>query len=126
MRKLATLVFVFILSAAASQLHAQSLKNTAWKFYVEPLHDTLVFHVGADTSYTSTSSGEIVVRSLCKIEKDTVKITDFEGEYNCPNGEGVYRFAVEGESLSFFLVTDPCPHRVDALIGVKFKKAAGK
>lgn len=126
MRKLATFVFVLFLSATASRLHAQSLKNTAWKFYVEPLHDSLVFHIGADSSYTTTSSGEIVVRSLCKIEKDTVKITDFEGQYYCPDGMGVYKIAVDGDNLSFFLVNDPCSNRAEVLNGVKCTKAAGK
>jgi hypothetical protein len=126
MRKLATLVFVFFLLAAASGLHAQSLKNTAWKFYVEPLHDTLVFHVGADSSFTTTSSGEVVIRSLCRVEKDTIKITDFEGQYYCPDGMGVYKYAVDGDILSFFLVNDPCSNRAEVLNGVKCKKAASK
>ena len=126
MRKLATLVFVLFLSAAAGRLHAQSLKNTAWKFYVESLHDTLTMHIGEDTSYSTSSSGEMVVRSFCKIAKDTIKITDFGGQYNCPDGQGIYKYAVEGDVLSFFLVTDPCPYRAEALNGGKFKKAAGK
>src|ERR1700742_1629711 len=111
MRKTAAVLFFFFLLAVASRLQAQSLKNTAWKFYVESLHDTLTMHIGEDTSFSTSSSGEMVVRSLCKVGKDTVKITDFGGQYNCPDGQGVYKYAVEGDVLSFFLVTDPCPYR---------------
>ena len=123
MRKLATsLIALFLSVAFCGGLHAQSLKNTAWKFYVDQLHDSLVFHIGMDSSYTTTVTGEVVVRSFCRIDKDTVKIKDFEGQYNCPDGEGVYRYVVEGDVLSFFLVTDPCATRAEVLNGVKCKK----
>ena len=126
MYKLVAVVFVVLLSAGASRLQAQSLKNTAWKFYVEPLHDTLTMHIGSDTSYCSSSSGEMVVQSLYKVAKDTIKLRDIGGEYNCPDGEGIYRYTVEGDLLKFFLITDPCPNRSSALVDVKFKKTAAK
>jgi len=123
MRKLATsLIALFISVAFCGGLHAQSLKNTAWKFYVDQLHDSLVFHIGSDSSYTTTVAGEVVIRSFCRIEKDTMKIKDFEGQYNCPDGEGVYRYSVEGDVLNLFLITDPCPTRAEVLNGVKCKK----
>src|SRR5215475_10368345 len=123
MRHLAVALFVLFLSATANRLQAQSLANTAWKFYVEPLHDTLTMHIGADTSFSTSSSGEMIVRSLWKQVKDTVKINDVDGMYPCTAGEGVYRVSIEGDYLSFVVVSDPCNQRADALNGVKFLRA---
>ncbi|HVU95168.1 MAG TPA: hypothetical protein VHE34_08095 [Puia sp.] len=123
MRLFAIAILILFLSVGANHLQAQSLANTAWKFYVEPLHDTLTMHIGADTSFSTSSSGEMIVRSLWKQVKDTVKINDLDGMYPCTAGEGVYRVSIEGEYLNFIMVTDPCNQRADALNGVKFKKA---
>jgi hypothetical protein len=122
MRQLVVTLFVLFLSTGAGRLQAQSLANTSWKFYVESLHDTLTMHIGADTSFSTSSSGEMVVRSLWKQVKDTVKINDLDGEYPCKEGEGVYRVSVDGDYLSFFMVTDPCNQRADAINGVKFRR----
>lgn len=122
MRPLAVAFFVFFLSAGASRLQGQSLANTAWKFYVEPLHDTLTMHIGADTSFSTSSSGEMIVRSLWKQVKDTVKINDLDGVYPCKDGEGIYRVSIDGDYLNFIIVTDPCNQRADALSGVKFRR----
>jgi len=126
MCKVAAIFFFVFIMAGASRLQAQgqqSLKGTAWKFYVDGLHDTLTMHLGmADSSFTATSSGDVVVRSVYKVQKDTLKIRDTGGEYYCPDGEGVYRFVIEGDYMSFFLVSDPCNNRSDALNGIKFKK----
>jgi len=124
MRNLAFITIFLITSAFANQLQAQSLKNTAWKFYVEPLHDSLVMHIGSDTSYTTMSTGETVIRFICTTAKDTVKIMDFEGEYNCLDGQGVYKYVIDGDTLSFFLLSDPCNNRAGVLNGIKCKKAA--
>ncbi len=126
MRPLAAVLFIFFLSAGANRLQAQSLKHTAWKFYVESLHDTLTMHIGADTSYSTSSSGETIVRSLIKIVNDTVKLKDIDGEYPCLDGEGVYKYVVNGDYMSFLLVTDPCNNRSEALRDVKFRKTESK
>ncbi len=126
MRKLATFVLVLFLTAVAGKSQAQSLKNTAWKFYVDQLHDSLTFHIGADSSYTTTSTGETVIRSTMKTDKDTLKIADIDGQYFCPDGEGVYRYTVEGDILSLFLIKDPCTNRADALNGIKCRKTVAK
>jgi hypothetical protein len=102
------------------------LKNTAWKFYVDALHDTLTMHIGVDTSFSSSSSGDIIVRSTYKTVGDTIKIKDVDGQYPCMDGEGVYRYVVDGDTLTFLLVADPCYNRSGALVDNKFKRAAGK
>ena len=126
MYKLVAVVFVVLLSAGASRLQAQSLKNTAWKFYVEPLHDTLTMHIGSDTSYCSSSSGEMVVQSLYKVAKDTIKLRDIGGEYSRTRPKGNRASTDYIQSPTFFLITDPCPNRSSALVDVKFKKTAAK
>jgi hypothetical protein len=115
-------LFIVLFFAGASRVQAQSLANTAWKFYVEPLHDTLTMHIGVDTSFSTSSSGEMIVRSLWKQVKDTVRINDLDGMYPCTTGEGVYRVNVDGDYLNFILVTDPCDQRAGALNGIKCKK----
>ncbi|GGB17252.1 hypothetical protein [Puia dinghuensis] len=121
MRPLVIAVLFLFLSAGGSRLQAQSLTNTAWKFYVDALHDTLTMHIGADTSFCTSSSGELIVRSIWRQAKDTVRINDLDGAYPCKDGEGVYRYTIDGDWLNFILVTDPCNQRADAL-NVKFRR----
>jgi hypothetical protein len=125
MRLFVALLFVLFVSAGVNRVHAQSssLTNTAWKFYVEPLHDTLTMHISADSSWCTSTSGELIVRSVCKQVKDTVKINDVDGMYPCTAGEGVYRVTIDGDNLVFLLVVDPCNQRSDALVGTKFLRS---
>jgi hypothetical protein len=89
MRYLPVVLFAF-LCLGANTLRAQSsLKNTAWKFYVDALHDTLTMHIGVDTSFTTSSTGDIVVRSTYKTVGDTIRLMDVDGQYPCMDGEGV-------------------------------------
>jgi len=124
MYKLAAIFFFVLLMAGTSRLQAQpTLKGTAWKFYVDALHDTLTLHIGvADTNFTTTSAGEVVVRSVSKLKNDTLRIKDFDGQYYCPDGEGVYRVSIEGDYMTYFLISDPCTNRSEALNGMKFRK----
>ena len=126
MYKPATILFFLFIMAGTSRLQAQaqsSLKGTAWKFYVEALHDSLTLHIGvADTNYTTTSAGEVVVLSVSKMQNDTLRFRDIDGEYYCPDGEGVYRVSIEGDYMTYFLISDPCNNRSEALNGLKFRK----
>jgi hypothetical protein len=127
MRHLTAVLFVFVLSAGTNTLRAQSsLKNTAWKFYVDALHDTLVMHIGVDTNTTTSSSGDLVVRSTYKTVGDTIRIKDVDGQYPCMDGEGVYKYVVDGDILTFVLVTDPCTNRSGALVDTKFMRTTAK
>ena len=121
MKKLAISV-MFLLAAGFCRLQAQSIENSAWKFYVDALHDTLTLHIGKDSSFVTTSVGDVVVRSAFRTAKDTLKMKDVAGEYACPDGEGVYRFTIQDNWLSFFLVSDPCTGRSEAISGTKWKK----
>ena len=127
MRHLTAVLFVFVLSAGTNTLRAQSsLKNTAWKFYVDALHDTLVMHIGVDTNTTTSSTGDLVVRSTYKTVGDTIKIKDVDGQYPCMDGEGVYKYVVDGDILTFVLVTDPCTNRSGALVDTEFMRTTAK
>jgi hypothetical protein len=64
----------------------------------------------------------VVIKSVYKLKNDTLRIKDYDGQYYCPDGEGVYRISIEGDFMSFFLVSDPCTNRSDALNGMKFRK----
>jgi hypothetical protein len=123
MKKL-TISVMFMLAAGAAGIQAQSIENSSWKFYVDALHDTLTLHIAKDSSFVTTSMGDVVVRSAFKSVKDTLKMRDVAGEYACPDGEGVYRFTIEDDWLSFFLVADPCTGRSEAISGSKWKKVA--
>lgn len=122
MRKTISVLLVCSLFAGVKRLEAQSLQHTNWKFYVEELHDTLTMHIGVDTTYSTSSSGETVVRSLIKVNSDTVRLKDIDGQYPCLDGEGVYRYVIDGDRMSFIQVSDPCDGRSNALRDVKFLK----
>ena len=117
MRK--TLALCLLLAATAG-VRAQSLKGTNWKLYVDELHDTLTFHIGTDTSFTTDGSGEMVVRSLLKVNKDTISIKDIDGKYACPGEEGVYTYLFLADGLTMTLVKDPCDNRSNSINGVKW------
>ena len=122
MRKPLAILFIAAFSIATIGARAQtpSLKNTVWKFYVDGLGDTLTYHFDADTSWAASSSGEMIVRSLWKESKDTLRINDVDGTYPCHDGEGVYRYVIDGDVMSWILLSDPCPNRSGSLSSVKF------
>ena len=125
MRKL-TLLTVVILMTTMTGLKAQSLQNTSWKSYFDALHDTLTLHIGKDSSFVSLSSGEVVVRSLFKAQKDTLTMSDYEGMYACPGDAGIYKVDQTGGTLNFTLVNDPCAGRSNSLPGSKWIRVTDK
>ena len=122
MRKTLFLSIALLLAGAIS-LHAQSLKGTSWKLYIDELHDTLTFHIKADTSFVTDGSGETVVRSICKINKDSVTLKDIDGKYACPDQAGVYTYAFIADTLTMTLVNDPCDNRANSLNGARWIRA---
>lgn len=123
MRKLVVLTVV-LLVAAVSNLKAQNLnlQNTSWKMYVDQLGDTLTIHIGKDSSYVTDGGGGIVVRSLCKIAKDTLKLQDYDGKFACQGDLGVYKIEIKDDALNFTLINDPCEGRTGSLGGSKWIK----
>ncbi|HVS98809.1 MAG TPA: hypothetical protein VHE54_20110 [Puia sp.] len=122
MRTLLTFCTFFCFTAAFTGAQAQttSLKNSVWKFYVQPLNDTLTMHFDADTNWSTSSSGEMIVRSLWKESGDTLRFNDVDGTYPCHDGEGVYRYVIDGDTMSWVLLSDPCADRAGVLSTMKF------
>jgi hypothetical protein len=125
MKKMILPVLV-VLMAGAFRGNAQSLHNTAWKMYVSSLNDTLTLHIGNDSSYVTTGTGDVVVRSTCRISKDTVTLQDFDGQYICPNQPGVYTFIIKDEKLVLKLVSDDCEGRNAAINGIAWARVKPK
>jgi hypothetical protein len=107
------------------ETQAQTLTNTAWKGYFgDPINDTLTIHYLKDTFYVTNRAGDMLVRSTLKISKDTMSITDFDGQYMCPQSDGVYKYSISGDNLSFTLVSDACDGR-NAIANIKWTRAQG-
>ena len=125
MKKLLLLIFLFF-AMSAIKLNAQSLVNTAWKgFFADPINDTLTLHFQKDTFYVTNTNGDLLVRSILKVSKDTMTVTDFDGQYMCPQSDGVYKYIIAGDNLNFVLVSDPCDGR-NGITQIKWIRAAGK
>lgn len=112
-----------LLLAGAISLHAQSIKGTNWKLYIDELHDTLTFHIKGDSSFVTDGAGEVVVRSICKISKDTITLKDIDGKYVCPDQAGVYTYAFVADTLTMTLVNDPCDNRANSINGARWIRA---
>lgn len=109
--------------AGAIGVHAQSIKGTNWKLYIDELHDTLTLHIKEDSSVVTDGSGEVVVRSFCKISKDTITLKDIDGKYVCPDQAGVYTFAFVADTLTMTLVNDPCDNRSNSINGARWVRS---
>lgn len=120
MRKI---LFLSFLLACTAGVKAQSLKGTSWKVYIDEIHDTLTWHIGTDTCFTTDGNGETVVRALCKISKDTIAMKDIEGKYACPDGTGVYTYLFQADGLTLTMINDPCDNRSNAINGLKWIRA---
>jgi len=101
---------------------AQSLKNTSWRMFVDQLHDSLTIHIGTDTSFVTAGDGSVVVRSVFKVSGDTLSLSDYEGQYACPDMKGSYKIGVDSDLLGFLLIDDPCEGRVGTLNNSKWRK----
>jgi hypothetical protein len=110
-----------ILLAGVSSLRAQTIAHTVWKgYFADPLNDTIYFHFGNDTSFVSNRAGEAVARSTVKVSKDTLTITDYDGQYMCA-GTGVYTYVIKDKELKLSLVRDDCQGR-NAIADIKWIK----
>ncbi len=124
------LVLVALLTGALLSVHAQSqlpsLKNTNWKLFVPDLNDSITLHIKTDSSYVTTTAGDPVVRSVCKVSADTLCFTDYDGQYACPNQTGKYKISLsdDANSMILTLIEDPCDGRANAINKLKWIRAA--
>lgn len=130
MKKIALLTFVLLIGLLSGQVQAQSqassLKNTNWKLYVPDLNDSITLHIQVDSSFASTGTGDVVVRSVCHLSGDTLSLVDYDGQYACPNATGKYKvdLSADANALTLTLIDDPCDGRVNAINKMKWTRAA--
>ena len=127
MKKIILSVGLFLLVSAAFHLNAQSIDNKNWKAYLgQPFNDSLTFHIKADSSYVTTSTGELLVQTSVKITGDILTLADYSTtQYSCPDATGKYKVELskDGNSFTLTLVEDACEGRAQALNGLKWVKA---
>ena len=127
MKKIILSVGLFLLVSAAFHLNAQSIDNKNWKAFLgQPFNDSLTFHIKADSSYVTTSTGEVLVQTSVKITGDVLTLADYSTtEYSCPDATGKYKVELskDGNSFTLTLVEDACEGRAQALNGLKWVKA---
>src|ERR1022692_3645562 len=125
MKKAILFAGLFCLMSTASHLHAQSINNRNWKtFIADPLNDTLTFHIQADSSFVTNSSGATILRTNCMISGDTLILSDYgTGDYSCPDMKGVYKIYPNGRSFTLTLINDACEGRTHALDGIKWTES---
>ena len=128
MKKIA-LLSCFCLVAGILRLSAQSLSHTSWKGYFgDPLNDTITLRFLVDEESALSSAGDTLAHSKITFSGDTLRFNDIDGRYACMDMQGVYRFSVQGDVLSFTLVTDPCEGRgnIASIAWKKVMTASGK
>jgi hypothetical protein len=124
------LLFITLLIGALISANAQaqlpSLKNTNWKIFIPDLNDSITLHIKTDSSYVTTTSGDPVVRSVCKVSADTLSFTDYDGQYACPNQTGKYKISLsdDGNTMTLTLIDDPCDGRANSINKLKWTRAA--
>jgi hypothetical protein len=120
------LVISLLSIRAKAQTQSPSLKNTNWKLYVPDLNDSITLHIKMDSSYVTATTGDPIVRSVCKISADTLSFTDYDGQYACPGQTGKYKISIpdDGNSLTLTLIEDPCDGRATAINKLKWTRAA--
>jgi len=125
MKKMILLAGAFCFTLVASHVCAQSINNRNWKaFFTDPINDTLTLHVHSDSSFVTNSKGEVMLRTNCILNADTLTLSDYgEGEHTCPDAKGKYKINLNGKSLTLSLIDDPCDGRAHALDGVKWTEA---
>jgi len=125
MKKMFLLAAVFSISLVTSHLCAQSINNRNWKaYFADPINDTLTLHVHSDSSFVTTSRGDVMLRTNCIVNRDTLTLSDYgDSEHSCPDAKGKYKINLSGTTLTLSLIDDPCDGRAHAIDGVKWVEA---
>lgn len=121
MKKLFLLASVVCSILMTSTVSAQSINKRDWKaYFADPINDTLTLHIRADSSFVTTSKGDVMLRTNCIITGDTLTLSDYnDSEHACPE-KGKYKINLNGKSFTLTLIDDPCDGRAQALNGVKW------
>ncbi|HMG69060.1 MAG TPA: hypothetical protein VK588_15285 [Chitinophagaceae bacterium] len=127
MKKIFLFAGFFCLASMLSHLDAQSINNKSWwASFGDPINDTLTFHIHSDSSFVTTSKGDVMLRTNCIISGDTLTLSDYgTGEHTCPD-MGKYKINMKGNIFSLTVITDPCEGRAQALNDVKWTQVPKK
>ncbi|HEY1871778.1 MAG TPA: hypothetical protein VGG71_12020, partial [Chitinophagaceae bacterium] len=109
----------FCFASIISHLNAQSINNRNWKcFFSDPFNDTLTLHIHSDSTFVTTSNGEVLLKTNCMISGDTLTLLDYPtSEHACPASKGIYKINLNGNSFTLKLIDDPCEGRGQSLDG---------
>jgi len=108
------LVIHLALYLISSQAYSQQLLNTQWQVLIgNPVTDTMRLEYKVDTSILY-SSDTVLVKSNYYETNDTISIIDIGGPSACLLSDtGLYKFEIVGDTLKFYLISDPCFGRAD-------------
>lgn len=123
MKKILLVAGIVFLVSVLSHVHAQSIDNKNWKAYLDaPINDTVTFHMRSDSSFVTSSNGNVVIRIHCAIIGDTLTIVNQDAdEHGCPEQKGKYMITLKDDSLILTVIEDACEGRAHALSGVKWR-----
>ena len=119
---------VFIVSFTNAQdgkaSKTYSIRNTAWKFYLqEPINDTTIWRFANDSSLIETKKGENLVYGLFSMAHDTLTFHDEGGLYHCPSFQiAQYKIVIKDDWLTLDLIDDDCIGRSAIINGAKLKR----
>ena len=127
MKKIILLTGFFCFVSLLSVLHAQSIDNRNWKAsFSDPINDTLTFHIHSDSSFVTNSKGEVMLRTNCIFNGDTLTLSDYgTGEHDCPD-KGKYKINLKDDSFTLSVISDPCDGRNQAINGIKWTESLKK
>src|SRR5215831_1873867 len=113
MKNIILFASVLCLTLVTIQIRAQSINNRNWKaYFADPLNDTITLHIRSDTSFVTTSKGDVMLQTNCTISADTLTLSDYAtSEHACIGSTGKYKIAVNGNSFTMTLIDDPCEGR---------------
>jgi len=69
-----------------------------------------------DGRHVVSIGNDVAVKGSYKITGDQIVLVDKEGQYAC-DGEGKYKWKLEGKVLTFEKIADGCEGRSNALVG---------
>ncbi|HLI92174.1 MAG TPA: hypothetical protein VKU83_01130 [Puia sp.] len=121
---LALLTIAVLLTAGANaQTDASPVKNTIWKAWLDQLNDSIALHITDDSSFVTTSNGDTVVRSVCKMSADTLLLSDYDGQYACTGITGKYKVSFDNDVMTTALIEDACEGRAGSINNLKWRKS---
>lgn len=120
MKQIISLLFLLI---TASYVNAQ-LENTRWKATIvieNPVN--VIFDFKKDTASIYTVADSTVIETMTYTSTDTsVTLSKIEGESECGNEPGKYKFTITNNMMLLTLISDDCYDRSSVVDSTKWTK----